>query len=244
MPVSTVGMPLMDQNDEPPSDTGHTRVYLVDDHPPIRDAISETLSGSIDLEMCGEAAHLDPAIREIDTLSPDVVIVDISLSDGHGLTLVRKLQSMPTTVRSLVYSMYDEQVYAERALRAGANGYLMKTEPPHHLVDAIRDVARGEMYLSSEMASRILGGRGRDSTSELSFAIDELTNREMEVFQLLGEGKHVEEIQEELGLNRKTIETYRRRAKEKLGVNNISELLQYAVQWTQAPDTNPPVSDG
>lgn len=228
----TMVAPPMQKNDESTDGTGHTRVYLIDDHPPIRDAIAGTLADTIDLELCGESAGLDDARDDLDRLAPDVAVVDISLTDRHGLHLVKDLRSTP--VETLVYSMYDETVYAERALRAGAGGYLMKTEPPGKLVDAIRCIERGETYLSPAMTSRILGGTGRGA-SDFSFAIDELTDREREVFELLGRGKEVEEIQEELGLNRKTVETYRRRAKEKLGVDNVSELLQYAMQWIQGP---------
>jgi DNA-binding NarL/FixJ family response regulator len=138
----------------------------------------------------------------------------------------------------IVFSMYDENVYAERAIRAGAAGYLMKSEPTKNIIEAIRSAYEGEVYLSRKMSSRILNKVAMGRTAEPSFAIDELTDREMAVFQMLGQGYSVQEIQDRLSLSRKTIETYRRRAKEKLGFDTVSELLQYAVQWTYGQGTH------
>jgi DNA-binding NarL/FixJ family response regulator len=209
---------------------GHTSVFLVDDHPPIRKAITEALDSKMDLEVVGETGELAGTLDLIADTSPDVLIVDISLPDGHGLDLVKTISHEHPDVKTIVFSMYDEAVYAERALRAGARGYLMKTETLQALVETIRDVERGEISLSRSMATQILSGhRGG---AEPSFAIDELTDREFQVFRLLGQGHTVQDIQDQLGLSRKTIETYRRRAKEKLGFDSVSELLQHAVQWT------------
>ena len=216
----------------PDRSTNHIRVFIVDDHPAIREAIRDTIEGTIDMEICGEASSSDDAFREIEELQPDVAIVDISLNDAHGLDLVQNVRSQHPEVRMVVFSMYDENVYAERAIRAGASGYLMKSEPTKNIVEAIRSVHDGEVYLSRRMASRILNKVAMGRSSEPSFAIDELTDREMAVFQMLGQGYSVQEIQDRLSLSRKTIETYRRRAKEKLGYDTVSELLQYAVQWT------------
>ena len=210
---------------------GHIHVYLVDDHPPIRDAIASVLEETIDVELCGYAGEATQARPQIEATAPNVAIIDISLEDQHGLSLVQAIRERHPEVDLLVYSMYDENIYAERALRAGASGYLMKTEPPSRLVEAIRRVERGEVYLSGDMKTQILGGIEASAASEPHFAIDELTDREREVFQLLGEGHSVEEIQEALGLTRKTIETYRRRAKEKLDLESVTALVQYAVQW-------------
>lgn len=219
------------------SSSDHIRVYLVDDHPAIREAVRDTVEGTIDMEVCGETNAADEAFRDIGELHPDVAVVDISLNDAHGLDLVRNVRSQYPDVRVVVFSMYDENVYAERAIRSGAAGYLMKSEPTHNIVEAIRAADGGEVYLSREMSSRILNKVALGQTSEPSFAIDELTDREMAVFQMLGEGASVQEIRERLSLSRKTIETYRRRAKEKLGFDTVSELLQYAVQWTYGKGT-------
>jgi DNA-binding NarL/FixJ family response regulator len=211
---------------------GHIRVFLVDDHPAIREAVADTINNTMDMEICGEAGSSDEAFRMIEKLDPDVAIVDISLNDAHGLDLVQNVRSQHPEVRMVVFSMYDENVYAERAIRAGASGYLMKSESTRRVVEAVRSVHDGEVYLSRQMASRILNKVAMGRSSEPSFAIDELTDREMAVFQMLGQGYSVQDIQDRLSLSRKTIETYRRRAKEKLGFDTVSELLQYAVQWT------------
>jgi DNA-binding NarL/FixJ family response regulator len=208
------------------------RVVIVDDHPAIRDALGSTISSKMDLELCAQAASADEAFRQIEKLQPDVAVVDISLEDAHGLDLVQNVRTQFPKVQVVVFSMYDENVYAERAIRAGASAYLMKSESTQSVVDAIRAVARGEVYLSRTMASRILSKVATRRSSGPNFAIDELTDREMAVFQMLGEGYSVEEITERLHLSRKTVETYRRRAKEKLGFETVAELLQYAVQWT------------
>ena len=218
--------------------TDHIRVYLVDDHPAIREAIRDTIENTIDMEVCGETSSSDEAFREIEELQPDVAVVDISLNDAHGLDLVQNVRSQYPEVRMIVFSMYDENVYAERAIRAGAAGYLMKSEPTKNIVEAVRSAHEGEVYLSRKMSSRILNKVAMGRTSEPSFAIDELTDREMAVFQMLGQGYSVQEIQDRLSLSRKTIETYRRRAKEKLGFDTVSELLQYAVQWTYGQGTH------
>lgn len=218
----------------------HIHVFLVDDHPAIREALADTIDGTMDMEVCGQASSSDEAFRMIEQLEPDVAIVDISLNDAHGLDLVQNVRAQYPDVKMVVFSMYDENVYAERAIRAGASGYLMKSEPTKSVIEAIRSVDRGEVYLSRRMASRILNKVAMGRSTEPSFAIDELTDREMAVFQMLGQGYSVQDIQERLSLSRKTIETYRRRAKEKLGFDTVSELLQYAVQWTYGQGTQGP----
>ena len=210
------------------------RVLVVDDHPAIRDAIKDTISTKMDLEVIGEAESGYEAFHIIEKQRPNVAIVDISLKDGHGLDLVQNIRIQYPEVHVVVFSMYDESVYAERAIRAGASSYLMKNESTQTVVDAIRTVVRGEIYLSRQMASRILSKVAVGRSSSPGFAIDELTDREMSVFQMLGQGSSVEEITDRLSLSRKTVETYRRRAKEKLGFETVAELLQYAVQWTHA----------
>lgn len=210
----------------------HIQVFLVDDHPAIREAISDRIEDTMDLEVCGETGRGDEAFAKIEELRPDVVVVDFSLVDGHGLDLVQNVQAQFPDVRIIVYSMYEELVYAERAIRAGASGYLMKSASTDKLIQAIRSVHDGEVFLSRRMSSRILNKVAKGQASEATFPVDALTDRELAVFQMLGEGYGVEEIQARLNLARKTVETYRRRAKEKLDVNTVSELLQYALQWT------------
>lgn len=207
---------------------------MVDDHPPIREALGERIESTMDLEICGECGSSEEAFREIETLRPDVAVVDLSLTDAHGLDLIQNIKAQFPEVQVVVYSMYDEFVYAERAIRAGASGYVTKARSTAKLIEAIRTAHDGEVYLSRKMSSRILNRVARGKTEEASFPIDELTDRELAVFQMLGEGYGVDEIQERLSLARKTVETYRRRAKEKLGLDSVSKLLQYALQWTSA----------
>lgn len=225
----------------------HVQVLLVDDHPAIRKAVAGVIEEATDMNVCGEAPSVRGAVHLVERLGPDVAIVDLSLEDGYGLDLVQNLQSRYPDVKTIVFSMHNEDVYAERALRAGASGYLMKSEPTKRLIDAIRATGRGEIYLSREMTSRILKNAAMGRLSEPGFAIDELTGREMDVFQMLSEGCSARDIAERLGLARKTVETYRRRAKEKLGFDTLPEFIQFAAQWgcgqrTRGQDSGPPSS--
>jgi DNA-binding NarL/FixJ family response regulator len=215
-----------------PSAAHTTRVIIVDDHPAIREALASALGGKHNMDVAGEAGTASEAMRLIEADPPDVVVLDICLGDAHGLDLVKHLRTRFPEVRVVVYSMYDEMVYAERSYQAGASAYLMKSEPTNHVVEAIRVASRGEMYLSQRMATVLLGKviRGRDR--KIGSPLDILSDREMAVFQMLGEGCSMTEIAERLHLDRKTVETYRRRAKEKLGLPSVTDLLQYAVQWT------------
>jgi DNA-binding NarL/FixJ family response regulator len=204
---------------------------MVDDHPVICEAVADALDDAVGVDLCGYSGTFGDGYPEIEIRNPDVAVVDISLPDGHGLDLVKTIKAQRPDVAVLVFSMYDETVYAERALRAGASGYLMKTEPLRRLVEAIRRVEHGETYLSRQMTNQIVRRMGKNGSAEAHFSIDELTDRELEVFRMLGRGQSVEEIQNELGLSRKTVETHRRRAREKLGLDSISSLLQFAMQW-------------
>lgn len=208
-----------------------TRVFVIDDHPAIREALATTINSKVDMRLIGESGSAHQALRQIERNVPDVVIVDISLDDAHGLDLVDEIRERFPNVRIIVFSMYDESVYAERAIRAGASGYIMKSEPTQNVVNAIQSVSDGEVYLSRRMSSRILSKVIRQQDYQLGSATEKLTDREMTVFRMLGEGHSVRDIAGDLDLSRKTIETYRRRAKEKLGFETVAELLQYAVQW-------------
>lgn len=213
-------------------DTARTRVFVVDDHPAIREALTAAIDSKIDMRVIGESATAKKGLRQMERNEPDVAIVDISLEDAHGLDLVEELRSRFPDLRIVVFSMYDESVYAERAIRAGASGYVMKSEPTENVVKAIQAVSEGDVYLSQRMSSRILSKVIRQQDYTFRSATEQLTDREMTVFKKLGEGMSVRDIADELDLSRKTVETYRRRAKEKLGFESVDELLQYAVQWT------------
>ena len=149
---------------DPDRTSGHIHVFIVDDHPAICDAVKDTLASTMDIEFCGQAESYENGFLKIEELEPDVAIIDISLSDGHGLDLVSNLQAQVPDVGIVVFSMYDEKVYAERAIRAGASGYLMKTESTEKLVQAIRRVERGETAVSQRMASRAVPIRDEDGT--------------------------------------------------------------------------------
>ncbi len=218
-----------------------TRVVVVDDHPAIREAIADTIRSQPGLELCGVAGSAADAFALVRETRPDVAVIDISLGDAHGLDLVQNLRAQHPRLEVVVFSMYDEEVYAERAIRAGARGYVMKSEPTQSVAEAIRAAAQGEIYLNRRAASRILskvagGAAGRASAEP---GLEDLTDREMAVFQMLGQGKPTEEIAERLNLSRKTVETYRRRAKEKLGFDTVTELLQFAIRWTYAQGNGP-----
>ena len=215
-----------------PEQGARTQVFVVDDHPAIREALAAAIDSKIDMRVVGESPTAQKALRMMERHVPDVVVVDISLEDAHGLDLVEELRSRLPDLRIVVFSMYDESVYAERAIRAGASGYVMKSEPTEHVVKAIQAVSEGDVYLSRRMSSRILSKVIRQQDYAFRSATEQLTDREMTVFKKLGEGLSVRDIAEALDLSRKTIETYRRRAKEKLGFESVDELLQYAVQWT------------
>ena len=209
---------------------------VVDDHPAIREALAFTIRDKIDMELCGAAGTASEAHQLLSDTRPDVAIVDISLKDVHGLDLVQQIRGQYNGVQVLVYSMYDELAYAERAIHMGALGYLSKSEPTRHIVDAIRCVMRGEVYLSRRMTSRILGKVVKEQ--QKGFIVGKLTEREMAIFEMLGEGLNIKEISGRLNLSRKTVETYRRRVKEKLGLDSVSALMQYAIQWMHGRDDN------
>lgn len=209
-----------------------TKVVVVDDHPAIRDALASVIANSSDLIFSGEASSGEEAFRVLGKEGADVAIIDIGLPDTHGLDLVENLVAQHAELRIIVFSVYDEDVYAERAIRAGALGYVMKREPVHSVLEAIRCVARGDVFLSRAIASRIVTRSALKRSAEPSSPIDQLTDREVAVFQMLGEGFSAEAISNRLHLSRKTVETHRRHAKEKLGFESVSELLLFAVRWT------------
>ena len=192
-----------------------------------------------DLELCGEAEDSAGALHLIETNHPDLVLVDIALGNSNGLDLIRRIRERFDEIYILVWSMYPENLYAERALRAGAQGYLNKAQPTSQVLEAIRRVLAGKIFISGEAADDLLhiviGDRSRERSP-----IDRLSNRELEAFELMGQGLSTESIASKMHVSRKTIETYRARMKEKLGVKNLPELMQRAVQWAlgSGEDTN------
>ena len=211
------------------------RVLLIDDHPAVLAAVGGCLDEQLGIEVIGRVSTSDGAFRAAEQGRPDVAVVDVGLGDAHGLDLLQHLRAQHPDLAVVVFSMYDERIYAERAVRAGALGYVMKTEPTGRVVEAVRAAARGEVFLSRAIASRMLTklASGGPPSAGPAYAVDALTDREMAVFQMVGQGLTVGQIADRLSLNRKTVETYRRRAKEKLGFDTVAELVQFAIRWMQ-----------
>jgi len=211
-------------------------VILVDDHPAIREVLSSVINDRPDMRVVGESASAKETLSLVEETSPDVLVVDISLEGADGLSLIRSIRAKTTGVRVIVFSMYDENIFAERAIRAGASGYIMKTKPTDTIVRAIEVVNSGQVYLSQDITSRILSKVIRTQGYTVASLMEELTDRELTVFRMLGEGYSITDIADHLGLNRKTVETYRRRAKDKLGYDTVDELLQHAVSWVRGQE--------
>lgn len=213
------------------------KVLVIDDHPIVREGLTYLIDEEEDIVVCGSAENIPEAIKAIKNLKPDVVTVDISLEDASGLELIKEISGQYPDMPILALSIHPECFYAERAIRAGAKGYITKQEATQKVVMAIREVLAGRMYLSQEMNNKLLSGLVGDSKSDFGTSpIDRLTDRELEVFSLLGQGKGTREVAERLCVSVKTIETYRLRIKEKLHIDTSSELLQHAFQWVNEQD--------
>lgn len=212
------------------------RLVIVDDHPIVRKGLVEIINAEPDMTVCGEADSAASGLETIRAERPDVGIVDLSLGMDSGLQLVKTIEASQLSVRVLVLSMHDETLHAERALAAGASGYIMKDEAPQSLIGAIRSVAAGKTWVSSRISERIVsrmtGRRSREEREDHA-AFERLTDREREVFALVGRGMTTREIAQKLGRSVKTIETYQSRIKEKLGLANAHEMIRAAVSWSQ-----------
>jgi len=206
------------------------RILIVDDHPLVREGLRHLVANERDLEVCGEADDSAEALRQIKNTGPDVAVVDISLKSSHGIDLIEEIKRQNDRIKVLVSSMHDETLFAERCLRAGAMGYINKEESPAILIGAIRQVLRGEIFLSQRMTNRILKRVGGMRTVEHD-PIELLTNREVEVFEMLGQGLSTKQIARRLDLSPKTIESHREKIKQKLNLANSSELVRRATQW-------------
>lgn len=209
-------------------------ILIVDDHPLVREWLSRLVNEQQDMSSCGEAADPHQALEMAARLKPDLVICDLSLNKSSGIDLIKDLQIRHPALPVLVLSMHEAEVYAERALRAGANGYINKHAAADEVLEAIRQVLRGQMYVSSEFTGQILQKFFRGRTAQMGFGVDLLSDRELEVFQLIGRGKSSQEIAEQLHISAKTVESYRTRLKEKLNLSSARELLQRAVEWMLA----------
>jgi len=211
-----------------------TRIFVVDDHPIVRQGLSQLIDREPDLTVCGEAEDARTAICAIASSRPDIVIVDVSLEGPDGLDLLKSIRSQDERLPVLMLSMHDESLYAERALRAGANGYIMKQEATDRVLTAVRQILKGEVYVSERMARKMVQQFvGRTGVTR-RHTVDDLTDRELEVFRLIGKGRGTRQIAEELHLSVKTVETYYAHIKEKLSLKNARELVQHAVQWVSS----------
>lgn len=207
------------------------KIYLVDDHPIVRKGITQVINQEEDLEVCGSTDSADQTLRDVERLKPDCVIVDISLEGISGIDIVKGLKTRYPGLYTMVLSMHDESIYAERALRAGARGYVMKKEASEKIVGAIRHVLTGKIFLSDDMSSRLLEKMATGGHEEDASPLDLLTNRELEIFRMIGRGYKPRDIAKELNLSPKTIETYRDHIKKKLNLSSASELARVAVDW-------------
>ena len=208
------------------------RVVIVDDHPLFRERLSELIHHELDMEVCGEAEDAQQAFDLIRDTSPDLAIVDISLKGSSGLELIKSIKTLPIGVPILVLSMHDESLYAERALRSGATGYITKYESADNVLLAIRRVLAGEVYLSGKTTSVFL----KSLTAEVKSVpqpLDRLTDREFEVLELIGRGHTTRQIAEALQLGVATVDTYRARIKEKMNFRTATELQHFAIRWVR-----------
>ncbi len=214
------------------ADTKFATVLIVDDHPAVREGLALRINGQPDMRVCAEAADVTEALKAIAATNPDVAIIDISLKNSNGIDLIKRIKTHNSEVRMLVWSMHNESLYAERALRAGAMGYIHKEHATDQIITAIRLVLEGKVYLSEPMATQMLdrivhGGKEAVGRSP----VETLSDRELEVFTMIGQGQDTHSIAKTINVSPKTVETYRARIKEKLDLHNSIELVRRAVQW-------------
>ena len=219
-------------------DKAKVKVFLVDDHPLVREWLTNLIQQQPDLVICGESDDGPPALQAITAMKPDVIIVDISLKHGSGIELIKNLKVLHPGMAIIVLSMHDERLYAERALRAGARGYIMKSETAKKMVAAIRQVMAGKIYMSDNLtallAEKFVDGRLSASGS----LVEQLSDRELETFQLLGKGFETRQVAEMMKVSMKTVQAHCAHIKEKLKLANAAELLREAVRWQENHPTN------
>jgi DNA-binding NarL/FixJ family response regulator len=226
-----------------PGDALHAkrRVLLVDDHPITRYGVRQLIDRQLNLEVCGEADSAESALELVKVLLPDAAIVDVSLPAGNGIELTRTIGRCSPQTAVLILTMHDDVLYAEESARAGAKGFLMKSEAPEKLAAALEHVLRGDTYFSPRVKEKMLHVLTRKRRRISGLPIDTLSAREREVLRFMGDGYTPIEIADRLGLSRKTVDAYREHLRHKLGIHNSSELLRYAIQWrrtTSAPESH------
>jgi DNA-binding NarL/FixJ family response regulator len=218
------------------------RVLLVDDHPLVRRGLADVIEREPDLETCGEAGDVQEALREVERTKPDIVVIDLTLKTGHGLELLERLRTRDPEIKTLVSSMHDERLFAPRVLRAGGMGYITKQEPPETLVRAIRQVLGGEVYLSPTMITRLITNRASGGKAQEDPVMG-LSDRELQVFEMIGQGLTIQQIAQRLHLSPKTVETHREKVKQKLNLKSSAELTRQAVLWVISGCSSPKNSD-
>jgi DNA-binding NarL/FixJ family response regulator len=210
------------------------KIFLVDDHPIVRQGLAQLIDNEPDLMVCGQGEDTFGSLRAIKIAKPDLCLVDVSLKDGDGIELIKELKAQMPEIPVLMLSMHDEQLYAERALRAGARGYIMKQEPPTVVLTAIRKVMEGQVYVSDRMGATLLQRMVGGKSAAATLPMDRLTDRELEIFRMIGAGDSVKQIADKLFLSTKTVEAHRAHIKEKLNLKSSAELLRFAIQ--NSPD--------
>jgi DNA-binding NarL/FixJ family response regulator len=214
------------------------KIFLVEDHPITRAGLCAIINREADLTVCGEADDAPAALSSLASLRPSMLVTDLALKNSNGLELIKNVLALVPNLSILVMSMHDERVYAERALRAGAKGYIMKKEVTERIIPAIRTILGGGIYLSEHMQDNLLSGLLSQRKKEgADFPLDTLSDRELEVFQLIGNGFTTQEIARRLKLSPKTIDSYREHLKIKLNLKNGAELLRHAIRWARLEDT-------
>src|SRR6202521_2481153 len=233
-----MGVTYKSQNHAPQNQVvAKKRILVVDDHPIVRQGLSLLINQEPDLVVCGEAEEATGAMHVLASAQPDVLIVDISLTGPDGLDLLKNIRITHPTLPVLILSMHDESIYAERALRAGANGYIMKQEATEKVLVAVRRILKGGIYVSDRIANKMLKHYITGSGSLKSSSISDLSDRELEVFRLIGEGHGTRQIAEQLHLSVKTVESYQAHIKDKLSLRSARELMQHRIQWNMNEKT-------
>jgi DNA-binding NarL/FixJ family response regulator len=220
----------MNAQAKPPLDNGKHQILIVDDHPIVREGLAQLLTQEPDLQVCGGAESAADALRVVAERQPDLVVIDISLKESHGLDLIHRIRSTDENIKLLVWSMHDDKVYAERALRGGADGYVNKQERTEVVIAAIRRVLAGDIYLAPEVSEIIIQPLGSPQRGPES-SISVLSNRELEVFEMIGRGMTTRLIARQLDVKPKTVEAHRENIKRKMRLKNSAELSRAAVLW-------------
>lgn len=214
------------------------KVFIVDDHPLVREGLTRFINLQQDMSVCGEASSTHEALKWIPILQPDIVVLDLTLPDSYGLDLIKDMKLMSLKALVLIFSMHDESLYAERALRAGAQGYIMKEEESKEVLRALRRILDGGIYLSEKMSAKMLHKLAEGASDENTPPEGMLSDRELQVFESIGRGRGTRQIAEELRISAKTVESYRAHIKVKIGLKNAHELIQHATHWVESNHLN------